>query len=266
MAKHGIQLLDLPRELLGLVYDMLDIRDRTKFNMALSSKTVVASSITTPENDLKLSIVHRFFSRRRSITGSAVTRADVSTGMIRFMQQNACDPTVLRLIQASPELEYISCKPSFDTITEVRKQLLADVCTIRWADIQGDEDVIISAIESGGSPCMFDSCMATDNRVRARILLHAGSFAFALVNMMNTRGLLSHVMSLPNDSVFPVEETHGYLSSYRISSIFVNEPSKLRMIVDIGIPPTVRDALLEDAARKLLMPSIKYLMSVGAVF
>lgn len=259
------RLLDLPCELLEHVYHLLEITDRAKLNIALPKCAAMSASI-----DKKLAMVHMFFKRRTRILGaSAITLDETSCAMRRFFQDNRGDPTVQRVIRESPQLAQILWYPSFDPIALIMGQEPLQAGVIVWADVEQDVSSVVQAVESRGTPSIFDSLMASDNLVRRYVVTNPGTFVFGIVNCMNDYGLLPHIMKLAddNDHGFPVLEARRYLSSLKISRIFLATPSKLKMINDVvGIPQTVLDDLVEDAARRMLLTTVCFLMQAGAAF
>lgn len=257
------RLLNLPCELLAIVYQMLEIADRTRLNIALPKGAAV-----TDVNDRKLALIHMFFKRRTRIMGaSEVTLDDTSSAMRRFFQENRLDPTILRVFRESPELAKISWNTSVDPIALIMGQEPMDLRAISWADVEQDVMSVVQAVESRGTPAVFKSFMATENLVRAHVLNNSGSFVFGLVNCMNASGLLKYIMSLGDDNEygFPIRVARSYLASPRISRIFLATPLKLKVIVDlVGIPNIFLDNLLEDAARRMLLSTVDYLMQSGA--
>lgn len=259
------RLLDLPCELLEHVYQMLEIADRAKLNIALPKCAAMTAHI-----DKKLVVVHMFFKRRTRILGaSEITIEDTSCAMRRFFQDNRYDPTILRVIRESPQLAQILWYSSFDPIALIMGQEPLHAGVIVWADVEQDVGSVVQAVESRGTPSIFNSLMASENLVRSYVVANPGTFAFGIVNCMNNYGLLPHIMHLADDNEcgFPVVEARRYLSSLKISRIFLATPMKLKMIMDVvGISQTVLDDLLEDAARRMLVPTVCYLIQVGASF
>lgn len=261
-CKSKSKLLDLPRELLGLLYDKLEISDRVRFNIALPKRLHISNTMcTTVENDEKLTVIHRFFQRR---VRAPVTRGDMSYAMRRFFHDNNDDPTVVRVIKEFPQLSQLSRKTSTEPATLVRQGQL-ETCV--WADVEEEDVLLVQAMKERGTPAMFDSLMASDNGIRRCVLQNPYLFCFGIVNYRNRCGLLSHILQLGvnNPCNFPVESMKADLSSRRTLDIFLETPDKLKVIVDVvGVTSHVMDDLVEDAASKLLMPSLTYLLQAGA--
>lgn len=256
-------LLDLPRELLALVYSMLEIGDRIRMNISLPKGAVIARAL---DKDRQLVVIRLFFKRRIRMVGApAVQREDTSSAMRRFFQENNRDPTILRIVCELPQLAQLTWKPSVDPLALFMGQ--NHMLGIVWANDEKDAASVVYAVQSRGTPAIFDCLMATDNLVRAHVVRDPGSFVFGLVSMSNTQGLLSHVMQLgeDNDRGFSVATARRYLSSLSISRIFLPSPLKLKNIVDaVGIPTAVLEDLLEEAAMRLLLPTVDLLMQAGA--
>lgn len=263
--------MDLPWEILGLVYDMLEISDRVRLKMALPrGVSITKTMLTTTGNDTKLGVVHRFFKRRTRILGaSAFNREDMSATMRKFFVENSTDPTICRIIHESPHLSKVSWTQSTDPATIIRQGQSADVglSGIVWSDVEEDVVHIVQVVKETGTPAVFDSFMASDNCVRRHVLKNAPQFVFGLVNYMNACGLLAHIMQLGDENTmgFPVALVRRYVSSWSTCRIFLDSPEKLRIIVEIvGMPSSVMDDLAEDAARKMLIPTLEYLLQAGA--
>lgn len=269
-AHISCRLLEMPTELLWHVYDMLEISERTRLNMALPRAACITSTTrTTPDNDKKLSVVHRLFKRRNQNAGSAsvVAFADLSCPMRRFFQQNRCDPTIRALEHDWPFLAHVSQKPCIDPVALIRQELLQRTGSIVWSDLEEYDDAVIHELNERGSPEIFDSCMSCDNSIRTRINKNAGTFVFGLVNYRNARGLLAHIMALEENNTFgfPVKEARTFLSRMSTTNIFLDEPCKLRVIVEeVGVAPSILAQLIEQAAGRLLMHTVTYLLQAGA--
>lgn len=254
-------LLDLPTEMLAHVYSMLEITDRIRLNIALPKGAAM-----TTDTDRKLAVVHRFFKKRARIVGaSAVTREDTSTAMRTFFYENKSDPTIRRVLCESPQLATIAWRPSFDPFALISGQEhMLQAGAFAWAE--DERDALMSSVTSRGTPAIFDLFMASDNPVRTHVVNDPGSFVFGLVNLGNTQGLLSHVMQLADDNSggFCVTSARNYISSLRISRIFIARPLQLKSIMDdVGIPMPVMEELLEEAARRMLLTTVEFLMKMG---
>lgn len=255
-------LLDIPRELLLTLYDLLEIKDRIKLNMALPRCSVInTTSCTSKENDAKLAIVYRLFKTNNVVLSSAMTA---------FLYTNRRDPTVMILIQGSEALQKVQWKPTPSRQINQIKQEQTDAGSIIWADVgETDAECVVQALVLSGTPNVFNSCMSSDNFVRTHILKLSGMFVFALVNYGNQRGLLAHVLTLPdpNECGFPVRSAREYLSRLTTMNIFRDSPKKLQAIINhVQCDQWVLNSVLQRAACDLHMTTVAMLLASGAVF
>lgn len=260
-------LLNLPTELLERVFDILEVVDRIKLNVALGDAAVLKTSRTTTDRDTKLAVVHMFFKRQaRTVGVSAVSCEDISSLMSQFIATNLDDPTIQNVVRDFPQIASLRCPPCIDRSTIER---LVQRSQMEWADIRA-EDIrsVLYILSDIGSPAMFRSIMSVDNHVRTHIIKEPDLFVFGLLNMSwNQGGLLKYIMDLPdgNDLGFPVAQARAYLSRLNIATIFLSRPEQLRTIVEtVGIDATTLQGLVVEAAKRFYVPSVIYLLKAGA--
>lgn len=263
---HEFRLLDLPSELLERVYDMLEIVDRVKVNVALGHASIVNTTRTNTQRDSELATVHMFFKRQARGLASVFNCTDISTVMSNFITMNLDDPTIHRVVNEFPQLSAMTCPPCV-TAETIHRMIARN--EIVWADVRPEATTdVLRILTSTASPTLFDSIMSVDNHVRTSVIRQADFFVFGLVNT-GSHGftLLRYVMALPDDNAFgfPVSTVRTYMSSYSIVSIFLKRPAQLKAIIQwVGIDSSTKDALILEAARRFYVPSVFFLLREGA--
>lgn len=209
--------------------------------------------------------MHRLFKRFKRRAGASLLFKDLSCAMRRFIQKNRYDPTIITLGRDVPSLAQVS--NNVNVVALIQQEVAHNTGSLVWTDLAEYDDAVIQELKERGTPAIFDSCMSSDNWIRTSICRNSENFVFGLVNYMNANGLLAHIMALEdgNKFGFPVTEARKYLSRLSTSSIFLNEPCKLKVIVEVvGVGPVILQSLLEEAAAQMMMSSTKYLLRAGA--
>lgn len=265
------RLTDLPRELLEQVYDLLEVSDRVRLNLSLPKGSAVTKTTrTSTANDAKIAVVYMFLKRRASLLGASEVRVnEMSPAMCKFFQKNITDPTLIRIATEMPQVVpaplAVHGRLLLDLITMIRERQPIDAGAIAWTEFVYDIEDVVQAVVTSGTPNMFDKFMATHNCFQTYILQHFNSFVFGLVNYGNS-SLLTHLMHLQNQTEFSalVDSSRSYLASSTVLHVFISCEDKVQAIVEcIGVEMPVLQRLLEEASRRMLMPTVMYLLHAG---
>lgn len=265
------RLVDLPRELLELVYDRLEVADRIRLNMSLPKGFAVTKTTrTSTSNDTKLAVVCMFLKRRAHLLGSLEVKVeDMSPVMCKFFRNNLQDPTMIRIAnempQVVPALLPMRGRWLFDLVNVIQQKRPVDAEKIAWADFEDTIEDVVQAVIVNGTPDMFDGFMAYKNCFQAHVLQHFSSFVFGLVNYGNN-SLLSHLMQMGEHTDFSVliQASRAYLTRFKLLNIFIMSEGKVKSIVEcVGVEMSVLQELLEEASRRMVMPMVMYLLKIG---
>jgi len=257
--------LDLPQELQHEVYDRLDIKHRTKLNVALPRAHRITHTLrTNPTKDAKLKYLTQLTKVRKYKQID-----DLSETCIEFIRQNQTDPTVVSFcktldytLQQPPNAPYLPDDIRNNAVSPTHTYAIPSNLTT---------PAFSSLVAQHATPTTFDNLLQNPSItiLTAAILNTQGTvtrlndFFFNMVNRHNAK-LLSY--GLNPASPCPVTQewrTKGadYLDA--VAHIFVSLDSIKILCVVIRISDSQKQRLLLSAIEHLNLPVADYLTSIG---
>ncbi len=263
--------LDLPVDVQHEVYNRLDIKHRTRLNIALPKPHKISRTTrTNPTKDAKLKYLSQLMKVKRYKSAN-----DVPESCMRFITENPDDPTVKEICAS---LKYTPSRQSA-LLQDIRNNTVSISTPYLLSPSHAYGDVL-TEIARHATPTTFDNILLnpSTSSILTRCFLelndaisypnHVGNFFFTLVNYHNT-SLLSHVL-LSASLLQPLQrhaqqwrqKAIAYLES--LAHIFCSLKSIKILCEIVRVSDKSKEKMLTTAIENMDITTADYLTSQGA--
>lgn len=268
-------LLDVPRPILENIYNLLEISDRVRLNVALP---IASRVIIDTKKDKKLALIYRLF-KKIGLEGPLSDKKfnEFTSSVTTFLSDNSSDPTVVGILSEMPLLAAdIKVRSTMCPLAALIMSQPVGQTTIVWDESTAyyNRREVMDTMWRYGTPAIFDALMASKNPFSDAILKDTLCCMRTIVDLENTGRLLAHYMTLATNRTHPFtcpvkadKILHYFNDSDRLITMRWNSALQIRLIVEeVGVCQTVLDALIEHYAKHLETETVSYLESAGARF
>lgn len=247
---------------MNTIYDKLEIKERIMFNIALpKGSAILKTCLTNTATDAHLATAHYYFTRVLfpNKPPSEIVLADLPWVIIELLTMRKTHPTVVTLLSQMPCLNLDSGRHEY-VLNCVVSNLPLDLKAINWDKVH--LPTIRIQLVHYGTSSIFDVIMSCENPIREMLIRDKHSFVSSLVS--SNRELLSHILDLGSESVFPVQEVRAKMVSFESLQSHMHSANNIKWVIDhLGVEAEVCVALLEHSAKFMYTPVFKYLIRQG---
>lgn len=255
--------LDLPLEIQHSIYDCLDVKHRTKLNMALPHTHQITHTLNTnPMKNKQLRYLSYMVEKKRYTNTN-----QLSQRCMKFISENRDDPTIQKICK-DLDIAFDPDTSITALITDITKN---QVPPTKAYVIPDDANLthIQHAIAKHATPNTFDILYAQNTSTIPHVadqLLRKRradrSFFFELVNL-NNRELLEHIMALHEEQEQEEWVASGLAYLKDIAHLFFVLESVKTLCEVVQISEEKKKQILQMAIDQMDIDLADYMISIG---